>query len=119
MIQHSTITAVQTAPAQVLTAPRSPVGSPQPVPRSEIERRSSGQGQPVPRSELERRSSGSQSAPRTYPQTPPVTPTGPVRTRDDSAPRSDARGREVPRVNSPKGSERSADPRPMVRADSR
>jgi len=141
VIQHSTIAAVRTAPAQALTAPRSPAGSPQTVPRSEFERRSSGPGQSVPRSELERRSSPGQPMSRTYQQTAPVTPAGPARTRDDSAPapRSDGRGRdtlrtspqaqsnfgardagrEVPRFYSPKGSERAADSHPMVRADSR
>jgi hypothetical protein len=120
VIQHSRIAAVRTAPAQVFTAPRSPVGSSRAVPGSELERRSSAPSQSVPRSEIERRSSPGQPMPRTYQQTAPVTPAGPARTPQDSnpAPRSDARG-ERPRVNSPKGSERAADSHPMVRADSR
>jgi hypothetical protein len=139
VIQHSTIAAVRTAPTQAFTAPNSPIGSRQPVPGSELQRRSSGDGQSLPGSELERRSGG-QPMPRTRQQTAPVTPTGPVRTRDDSAPapRSDGRGRdalrttpqsqssfsardsgrEVPRVYSPKGSERAAESHPMVRAES-
>jgi hypothetical protein len=117
MIQHSTIAAVRTAPTQVFTAPRSPIGSSRPVPGSELERRSSAPGQSVPRSEIERRSSPGQPMPRTYQQTAPVTPAGPARIQDATpARRSDSRGREVPRVNS---SERSADSHPIIRADSR
>jgi hypothetical protein len=133
VIEHTTIMAVRTTPGQGFTVPRSPVGSPQAVPRNELERRSS--GQPVPRNELERRSSGSQPAPRTYQPTAPVTPVGPARAPQDStsAPRSDVRGRdtlrptplqqsngrEIPRAYSPKGYERAAESHPMVRADSR
>src|SRR5262249_45112906 len=73
------------------------VGSFQTVPRSGLERRST--GQPVPRSELERRTSGSQPATRTYQPMAPVTPSDPVKIRQDStsAPRSDLRGRETSR----------------------
>jgi hypothetical protein len=135
MIQHSTIAAVRTAPGQSFSVPRSPNGSSQIVPRSELERRSSGQNQPVPRSELERRSSGAQPAPRTYQPMTPAAPTGPARIPQDStsAPRSDVRGRdslrptppqqsngrEIPRAYSPKGNERAAESHPMVRVDSR
>jgi hypothetical protein len=126
VIQHSTIAAVRTAPAQTFTAPRSPVGPSQTVPRSEIERRSPGSGQSVP---------------RTYLQSPQTTPASPSRSRDSFSPSppADGRGAPVPRavpqqqsnssardsarqaagVYSPKGYERSVESRPMVRTDSR
>jgi hypothetical protein len=99
MIQHSTMAAVRTAPAQSFTAPRSSIGSAPTVPTRELERRASGSSQSVPRSELDRRSSGNQPAPRTYQQTAPFTPTGPARIPQDStsAPRSDVRGRDTSR----------------------
>jgi hypothetical protein len=126
VIQHSTITAVRNAPTQTFTAPRSPVGSSQTVPRSEIERRSPGSGQWVP---------------RTYLQAPQITPANPNRSRDSFSPSPpvDGRGapvpravpqqqstsstrdssRQVPGAYSPKGYERAIESRPMVRADSR
>jgi Family of unknown function (DUF6600) len=131
VIQHSTIAAVRTAPAQPFTgqpftAPRSPVGPSQTVPRSEIERRSSGSGQSVP---------------RTYLQSPQTTPASPNRSRDSFSPSPPADGRaapvpravpqqqptasprdstrQVPGAYSPKAYERAAESRPMVRTDSR
>jgi hypothetical protein len=53
VIQHSTIASVRNAPMQTFTAPRSPIGSSQTVPRSEIERRTPGSRQSVPRSYLQ------------------------------------------------------------------
>jgi hypothetical protein len=81
VIQHSTIAAVRNAPTQTFTAPRSPVGSSQTVPRSEIERRSSGSGQSVP---------------RTYLQSPQTTPASPNRSRDSFTPSPPADGRAAP-----------------------
>jgi len=139
VIQHSTIASVRTAPTRTFVPTRrdSPVSSSQPVPGSELDRRSSGSGQSVPRSELERRSSGGQSTPRNYQQTP-ISPTGPGRTDPTPVPRSDMRGRdtlrslpsqqsnvaardaarEVPRAYSPKANERSTESRPMTRPES-
>jgi hypothetical protein len=126
IIQHPAIMPVRYAPTQPFTAPRSPVGSSQTVPGSEIERRSSG---------------ARQSVPRTYQQTPQTSPTSPGRSRDDlnPSPRIDSHGgtslrmspspqssfgerdisRQVPRVYSPKGNERSMESRPMVKSEPR
>jgi hypothetical protein len=126
VIQHSTIAPTRNMPTGSFNAPRSPIGSPRTVPRSEIERRSSG---------------SLQSMPRTYLRAPQTSSTNPNRARDDlnSLPRLDGRGesalranpspqstfgerdaaRQVPRAYSPKGYERSIESRPMTRPETR
>jgi hypothetical protein len=122
VIQHSTITAMRNVPTRSYTAPRSPGESSRPLPRNEIERRST-----PPR----------QSVPRTYQQTPSGPPGNPGRYGEDfrSTPRND-RGavdsfrapspqssfgerQQVPRYYSPGGYQRSADSHPMVRPEAR
>jgi hypothetical protein len=85
VIQHSTIASVRNAPMQTFTAPRSPIGSSQSVPRSEIERRS-----PGPR----------QSVPRTYLQTPQASPSPgrPANNPVNTPAPADGRGTLLPRA---------------------
>jgi len=124
VIHHSTITATRNVPTGTFTAPRSPVGSSSTVPRSEIERRSGG---------------SDFSRPRTYLQSPPTPSTSRSRDTFNSVPRGNGWNgttlrssptpqttfgerdtpRQVPRVYSPKGYERSMESRPMVRPESR